>query len=310
MGTGRTKDSPRSRPPGVTSRAVRTHIPETGWTYRPGHNTRLACFVEGEGPLVVMIHGFPDTPHTWDATRARFVREGYRVATPFLRGYAPSPPAPDGDYRVEAIGRDIAAFAASFGEKAILIGHDWGAFSSWAAVELAPECFSRFVCVAIPPPGSIRATPRTVWASRHMIGLTFPGAEGRFAERDFQGVRTLYERWSPEHKWTEAELDAVKNCFAAPGSLEAALAYYRQHSPLMPAWLTRKVVVPTLVVAGESDGITDPVDFEKARDWVRAPCEVVMVPGGHFVQAEHPEAFCAAVLSWLRRPVAAERAKA
>src|SRR6201989_2550038 len=87
----------------------------------------FAYLEEGSGPLVLMLHGFPDTAHTWDDLRSRIAAKGYRAVSPFMRGYRPTGvPASDPDQ--ETLVRDALALIDALGaDEAIVIGHDWGA---------------------------------------------------------------------------------------------------------------------------------------------------------------------------------------
>ncbi|HEU5056020.1 MAG TPA: alpha/beta fold hydrolase, partial [Kofleriaceae bacterium] len=69
----------------------------------------FTCLEEGEGPLVLLLHGFPDTAHSWDAIRPALAAAGYRAVSPFTRGYAPTSRPADGDYRMEALADDAVA---------------------------------------------------------------------------------------------------------------------------------------------------------------------------------------------------------
>ena len=88
---------------------MRVHVPETGYQTVHANGVDFAYFVEGEGPLVLMIHGFPDTAHTWDSIRPRVSAAGYRVVTPFLAGYAPSSIPAGYPYDIENLVRHIPA---------------------------------------------------------------------------------------------------------------------------------------------------------------------------------------------------------
>lgn len=280
---------------------MRVHVPEQGWFPVEANGLRFACFGEGEGPLLLMLHGFPDTAHTWDELRPRFAREGFRVVTPFMRGYAPTPAPARDDYGAETLARDVLALIEALGaERAAVVGHDWGALAAWAAAARGPERIEKLVTVAIPHPASLRPSPGKLWGVRHFIELQLPGAEERFARNDHAGVRVLYERWSPGAAWEEAEFEAVRNCFAAPGALRAAMGYYRAFSPLVPGWLRRPIQVPTLVVGGETDGVATRADFERSAAWVEAPFAVAMLPGGHFLHREAPDPFFERVSAYLR----------
>jgi pimeloyl-ACP methyl ester carboxylesterase len=114
---------------------------------------RFACLEEGQGPLVLLLHGFPDTPHTWDATRPALARAGFRAVSPFLRGYAPSEIPADGDYRIDALARDVAGLIEALGEeRAIVVGHDWGAAAAYGAAIRFPERIRFLATVSIPHP--------------------------------------------------------------------------------------------------------------------------------------------------------------
>src|ERR1700683_2871540 len=96
----------------------------------------FAYLEEGSGPLVLMLHGFPETPHTWDDLRPRIAAKGYRAVSPFMRGYHPTA-IPDRDADQETLARDVLALIVALGEKsAIVVGHDWGATAAYGAATL------------------------------------------------------------------------------------------------------------------------------------------------------------------------------
>ncbi|MCB9743461.1 MAG: alpha/beta hydrolase [Alphaproteobacteria bacterium] len=276
----------------------RHHVPETGWVPIQANGLTHAAFIDSEGPLVILQHGFPDTPHTWDELVPHLVEAGYRVVRPFGRGIAPSE-APAGDaYRAEDISGDLVALIEALGEeRATLIGHDWGASAVWGAAHLAPERIERLIAVAIPHPAVLKASLAKVWGARHFLSLRLPGAARRFARDDFATLRVLYERWSPGFDWPEAEFEPAKNAYSAPGSLDAALGYYR----CLGLWPFRgRVKVDALVLGGQTDGVATEADFMASPRRVHGTCEVKMLPGGHFLHREHPQPFIEAVLDFLR----------
>lgn len=101
-----------------------------------------------DGPVVLCVHGFPDVPHTWDALARRLAASGHRVVSPYLRGYAPS--TLDGPVHLRRIARDLVELAEALSPDApvLVVGHDWGAAATYAAVGLAPERFARAVTLA------------------------------------------------------------------------------------------------------------------------------------------------------------------
>src|SRR5580700_9385009 len=121
------------------------------------NGVRFAFFEEGSGPLVLLLHGFPDTPHTWDAVRPAVAAAGYRAVSPFLRGYAPTAIPADGAYDGDTLGRDALALIEALGaERAIVVGHDWGAGAAYSAAALGPARVTKLVTVGIPHPASLK----------------------------------------------------------------------------------------------------------------------------------------------------------
>ena len=100
----------------------------------------FAYLTEGKGPLVLLLHGFPDTAHSWDRVIPALAAAGYRVVAPFMRGYHPTQIPADGQYDTDTLGRDALALISALGEeKAIVVGHDWGASAAYSAATLGPE---------------------------------------------------------------------------------------------------------------------------------------------------------------------------
>jgi pimeloyl-ACP methyl ester carboxylesterase len=265
------------------------------------NGVRFAYFEEGKGPLVLLAHGFPDTAHTWDAVRPALARAGYRAVSPFMRGYAPSAVPADGKYDSDTLGRDLLALVEALGEeRAVFVGHDWGASAAYSAAGLGPERIRLLVTLAIPHPASILPTPAVAWAVRHFFYLRRRGAEDRVRAGDFAYVDELVHRWSPAWEVPAGETDAVKNAFREPGCLEAALGYYRALSPRLPAGQRKKVTVPAVAFSGEHD-LMKPRAFERARSRYTAGYEVVHMPGGHFMHREHPDRFEVELLGALAR---------
>jgi pimeloyl-ACP methyl ester carboxylesterase len=252
---------------------------------------RFAYLEEGKGPLVLLVHGFPDTPHTWDAVRPAVAALGYRAVAPFTRGYYPTAIPADGAYGADTLGRDILALIEALGaERAVVIGHDWGAAASYSAAALGPERVSRLVTIGIPHPASIRPSPRMLWTVRHFFTLQLPWAVARTRANDFAHIDELVHRWSPAWNVPPGETDAVKEAFRHPGCLDAALGYYRAIRPTLPASHRKRISVPTVSFAGTEDNV-DPDLYDKAAPWFSGDYAVSRVPGGHFMHREHPEAF-------------------
>lgn len=264
---------------------------------------RFAYLAEGEGPLVLLLHGFPDTAHTWDAVRPAVAQAGFRAVSPFLRGYHPTAIPADGKYDTETLGRDVLALITALGApRAIIVGHDWGASAAYAATSLDPERVSLLVTVAIPHPASLRPVPRLVWGARHFLRFQSRNAEAFTAADNFAHVDELVHRWSPAWNVPLDETAAVKQAFRQPGCLTAALNYYRALRPVPPPSLRKKINVPSVIFGGSDDGILLRKDFERGRTWFGDRYELVYMPGGHFLHREHPARFVQELLRVLASP--------
>jgi pimeloyl-ACP methyl ester carboxylesterase len=258
---------------------------------------RFAYIEEGTGPLVLLLHGFPDTARTWDAVRPALAAAGFRAVTPFTRGYWPTEIPADGAYDADTLGRDALALIEVLGggQPAVLIGHDWGAAASYSAVGLDPTRIRFLVTVAIPHPAAIVPTPRLIWSARHFFTLRRRGAAARIRAGNLAHIDELWARWSPGWQVPPGETDAVKRSFSQPGSLEAALAYYRALRPGLPPGQRRRVTVPAAAFAGTSEVLLLKT-YARARRRYTESYEVVEIPGGHFMHREHPERFIGELL--------------
>ncbi len=260
---------------------------------------RFAYLEQGTGPLVLLLHGFPDTPHSWDDLRPRLAARGYRVVSPWMRGYAPTQ-IPERDADLETLGRDVLALIAALGEtQAIVVGHDWGAAAAYVAATREPGRVAKLVAIAIPHPGSLRPSPRQLWGARHFLTFKMPGAARRFAAHDFAALPALYRRWSPAWDVPDAELAPVRAVFADPASLDAAFGYYRTLPLWPPAFLRQPIAVPTVVFAGLDDTLIPPPHYHAARRLFTGPYTVEEMRGGHFMHREHPDDFAARLLAHL-----------
>jgi pimeloyl-ACP methyl ester carboxylesterase len=122
-----------------------------------------------DGPLAVLVHGFPDTPTTWRHLGPILADAGFRAVAPWTRGYAPTDIPADGDYTVDARAADLNRLHAVLGgdARAVLIGHDWGANAAYAAAAAAPSRWRRVVTVAVPPEPVLHGMERRPADLRH-----------------------------------------------------------------------------------------------------------------------------------------------
>jgi len=277
----------------------RTYQPPSGYKSAQVGDVSIAYKEAGSGPLVLMIHGFPDEPGSWDGIREQIADLGFRVVTPALRGYAPSSVPESGDYRPATLAADVVGLMDALGEEtAHVIGHDYGAMATYLAAALAPERIKSIVTVAIPHPASLKMGLKEAWGARHFFTFRFPWAVSSFSRNDYQGIDRIFARWSPAHKWTAAELDRIKNCFASPGTAEAAIHFYRFIGDRTDL-VRKRLAQPALLIGGKTDGVLDQAGFERGGRRHTGPWRLEMMEGGHFCHLEDPATFVRLVTDFL-----------
>lgn len=258
-------------------------------------------------PLAVLVHGFPDTAHTWRYLGPALAATGHRVVAPFTRGYAPSTVPADGSYHVPALMDDVLALHRAYGgdDRAVLVGHDWGAITANGIAASAANPFGAIVALAVPPfsvmgprrddlRGWLRILPRQAGLSWYTLFNQLP----RLPERRFDDlVAHLWRRWSPGY---DARVDLAHLAAAVPDHARrsAVVGYYRaqrrphrlpaRYRTLAAAW-TDEPRVPLLYLHGARDGCLDPRWAGRIGDRLPAGSRVAVVEAaGHFLHLERP----------------------
>jgi len=270
---------------------------------------QFAYLEAGKGPLVLLLHGFPDTAETYSAVLPALADAGYHAVAPFQRGYYPTAIPADGDYSVLTLGRDALAIVdALHAPNATIVGHDWGATAAYAAANLAPERVRQLVTVSIPHPRVIHPTPKLFWRAPHFLLFQFGGLSEWYVRRNnFAYIDYLYSYWSPNWQVSELDLEPVKEGFRRQGRLAAALGYYRAlfadaRDPAKQEIARRKTSVPTLAFAGRSDGALDVALYDEMPSAFEGPYEaVILEKAGHFLHREDPQAFIHRLVQFLKQ---------
>ncbi len=269
-----------------------------------------------DGPLALCLHGFPDHAPTWSHLMPELAAAGYHAVAPWLRGYSPTGLAPDGNYQSASVALDAVAIAdalAGDGD-AVLVGHDWGAISAYAAVGHRPDRFSRLVTLAVPHASGLTSmflTPAQLQRSFYVFFFQTPLAEMVVPANDFAFIDYLWSYWSPGFTPEPEHLRGVKDTLAAPGSTEAAINYYRYILGTIPADPALADVaaaadgpmqVPTLYLHGVDCGCmgVESANEELLRPNFPAGLELHLIPdAGHFLHLEHPELVNRLILDFL-----------
>jgi len=283
----------------------------------------FACRRAGDGDrLALCLHGFPDDARSMDPLLRRLADVGFTAVAPYMRGYAPSEPAPDGDYSAGTLGRDAIALADALAEEfdlssePVLVGHDWGAVAAYAADRTDPNAFERLVTLAVPPgfEALLLEHPRQLLRSWYMWFFQLSDVPERALRwREFALVDFLWGTWSPGWDYPDERVDSVKETFRTGDTVDNALQFYRDTVPPQVESLVGSLLrldpptvddvppvrTPTLLVYGDRDGCIGPELFAHA-DEIIEECRVVRVPGaGHFVHQERPDAVGETVVDYL-----------
>lgn len=289
------------------------------------NGVRLHWAEAGDGPLVVLLHGFPETWRTWRHQIPVLAAAGFRVVAPDLRGYGGSErPRATAAYRVPLLAADVAALvrhvAAARGAseaRAVVAGHDWGGVVAMALARRHPELVRRLVLLNAPHPGALRRElrhdPRQWLASWYILFFQLPVLpELALRARDFALLRAVFRRepTRPDAYDTE-DIERYVEAFRQPGALRAAVAYYRAlrlggSSGAGPAGARRGVIqAPTLVVWGERDAHLVPALSRGLERWFPTLRVERLPDASHWVQRDARERVGELLVEWARTPTSA-----
>jgi pimeloyl-ACP methyl ester carboxylesterase len=290
------------------------------WTHRDisANGVRLHAAETGEGPLVLLLHGFPQFWWAWRAQLVGLAAAGFRVVAPDLRGYGASDKPPRG-YDLPTLSADVAALVRALGEQdAVLVGHDWGGLLAWTTAALHPRSVRRLVVLSMAHPRRLRAAIGDAAqrrALRHALRFQLPRLpERRLTRADDDPVADLMRRWAgPAWTHTADFAEAVGHYRSAariPQAAYGAMEYYRWagRSQLRPDGLryarrmAAPISAPTLQLHGKLDRYILPSTAAGSGRYVAGAYEWRQLPDlGHFLPEEDPETVVSAIAGWARR---------
>jgi pimeloyl-ACP methyl ester carboxylesterase len=246
------------------------------------------------GALVLLLHGFPESRHSWRAALPALATAGYRAVAPDQRGYSPGARPDPKDLANYAFDKliadaiDIADAAGAQGKRFHLVGHDWGGQVSWGVAGKHPDRLASLTILSRPHPASFRRAllkedGDQKHRSRHHRKFLEPETGPMLLEENARRLRrNLATQGVPD-----AAIEEHLGVLGSPEALEAALAWYRANKGLAAEIGT--IEVPTLYIWGDADATVGPEAAHGTREFVGAAYGMEVLPGiGHFVMDQAP----------------------
>jgi pimeloyl-ACP methyl ester carboxylesterase len=278
-------------------------------------DVRLHYVEAGEGPLVLLLHGFPQFWYEWRHQIPALVKAGFRVIAPDMRGYNLSDKPPGvRAYRVELLARDVERLILACGEQtASLVGHDWGAMVAWIAAMRHPERVERLAILNVPHPARFLdglLSAGQLLRSSYMFFFQIPRLpEVVIRAGHFALLRAVFRRDPVRRRaFTAEEIERYVEAMAQPGALTATLNYYRSllRSPREMGTLLERIEAPVLVIWGERDRSLSRRLAEPSPLWVPNLLHVERLrEASHWVAEDRPGEVNSLLLEFLGNPLAA-----
>ncbi|TNM68055.1 alpha/beta hydrolase [Streptomyces sp. NP160] len=281
----------------VTANGCRFHVAQTG----PD---------DGSAPLVLLLHGFPQSWRAWKHHLVALAAAGYRAAALDLRGSGASDKPPRG-YDTPTLAADATGVVRALGaQRAVLVGSGWGAWAAWASTSLQPATTAAVASFGEPHPLLVLREPwrvLTASSARHLARVqvpTFP----EWAVRDGSMVEQVLREWAAPGWADDAVVAEHAAALRVPFAAHAALECYRwvARSRVRPDGLafaravSRPAQVPVLTAQGALDGAVVPGSCRRSAAWAGSSHRWAEVPGaGHFLGEEAPETTAELLLDWL-----------
>jgi epoxide hydrolase 4 len=292
-----------------------TAVDQSGWQHRfiETNNIRLHCVVQGEGDLVVLLHGFPEFWYSWRHQIPALAKH-FKVVVPDLRGYNDSD-KPESGYDIDTLTTDVEGLIHSLGYlKAHVVGHDWGGIIAWHFAQKFPNILDRLAILNAPHPERFKQELLSnfdqIRRSWYVLAFQVPGIPEWMIQRNLSSfVKNLLQGQSVRKgAFTAEDTELYQAALEKPGALTAAIKYYR--SLLSPqSWIStwgrqpKLITSPTLVLWGEEDQFLSTKLTEGIDRLVTAPYRLKLLPQcGHWVQQEAPQTVNRELLDFLRQP--------
>jgi epoxide hydrolase 4 len=261
-------------------------------------DVRLHYLEAGDGPLVVLLHGFPEFWFAWRQHIQPLAEAGFRVVVPDLRGYnRSSRPSRVADYHTDRLAADIRALIKERGaDSALLVGHDWGGTVAWNTAMKYPEVVDRLVILNAAHPRRLLQglrTARQLRKSWYFFWFQPPWLPERIVRAGRWWYLRRHLRDARPGAFTPQDIERYIDAWSQPGAATGMINYYRssvRQPPKRAQAALRPISAPTLVIWGQRDRYLGPELAEPARDDVPNLERVERMPdASHWVHHDEPE---------------------
>jgi pimeloyl-ACP methyl ester carboxylesterase len=270
-------------------------------TLRPNDPLPLHLVEAGpeDAPLVLLLHGFPDTWHCWEAQIAHLAKR-FHVVAPDQRGYNLSGrPRGVRSYCIDELAGDVLALIDHYGQKtAAVVGHDWGAALTWHLAMTAPERIRQCVPMNVPHPQVLKRFLKTDKVQRkrssYMLFFQLPWLpEFLLRRNDFAKLELSLRLGSMPGSFSDEDFRLYKQAWAQPGALTAMLSWYRaalRYPPKTPS--DKRVRIPTRIIWGERDPFLRAEMAAASRELCDHGDLQLVSGASHWVQKDRPAEVC------------------
>ena len=277
----------------------------------PANGLRFHALAAGpvDGPLLLLLHGFPETSHCWNRHLLPLATAGFRVVAPDQRGIGlSSKPEGIAAYRIDHLAADIVAIVRALGrERAQVVGHDWGGAVTWYLAEHHADVVERVAIIDVPHGGTferyLRSHPSQMLKSWYMAFFQLPRLpEALLRANDFRRLARAIVATSRPGAFTPEDLAIYRQAWRQPGALTGMLNWYRALRLKPPAPRgSGRIAIPVRLMWGDRDQALESAMAEASIARCDAG-EVFHFPDAtHWLPREEPERTTALLLEFLRR---------
>jgi epoxide hydrolase 4 len=263
--------------------------------YIVSNGIKLHYVIQGEGPLMLMLHGFPEFWYSWRHQIPEFAKE-YKVVALDLRGYNESDkPSEQSAYGMSEFIKDIKGVIEGLGyDRCILVGHDWGGAIAWCFAYAHPEMLERLIVLNIPHPAKFAEglrNPQQLLRSSYAFFFQLPVLPELVIQwSDYQAIESALKGMAINKSiFSQADIEIYKDAASKRGALTAMLNYYRNAFSSFWQQKWSLLEVPTLMIWGENDTALGKELTYGTEQYVRN-FQIHYIPNcSHWVQQERPD---------------------